>query len=178
MSAVHMHLLLCVCKHRGCFLFTHLDYCGHFSTYAHIMYRAANAAQYKTEVLYFKMYREDNNTRNAPCSTDDELLHRILEEKGVKRADMQRSVPTTAYPVASGQNARNRSNTRAEAQCPYGDGLAYGVTDRPLAIVYSPIQEWRMLYNRELGLSKGTIFEELDLPLTVKQSNEGGCYRG
>lgn len=132
------------------------------------------------------MYRENNNTRNSSRGTDDEILHRILEENGVRRPDMRRSVPTAVYPTARASNTVNEGACNqndgcvgcSESDCPYGNGLAYGVTDRPLAIVYSPIQEWRMLYDREFGLSKGTIFEELDLPLTVKQNDEGGCCRG
>lgn len=132
------------------------------------------------------MYRENNNTRNSSRNTDDEILHRILEENGVRRPDMRRSVPTAIYPAAHGSDASNGgtcsqndgNGDSSGSNCRYGDGLAYGVTDRPLAIVYSPIQEWRMLYDREFGLSRGTIFEELDLPLTVKQNDEGGCCRG
>ena len=40
--------------------------------------------------------------------------------------------------------------------CPHGA--------RPLAMVYSPEQEWRDLYDSEEGHKKGTIFKELDLP--------------
>ena len=36
---------------------------------------------------------------------------------------------------------------------------------RQLAMVYSPIQSWHMLYSPEHGLKRGTIFEELDKPL-------------
>lgn len=167
------------------FFTARLERCGHFSTYIHILYRAARAVQYKTEVLYFKMYREDNNTRNGTRNTDDELLHRILEENGVKRPDMRRDFPIAVYPTARGMGASNGGTCNqndgeggSASNCPYGNGLAYGVTDKPLAIVYSPIQEWRMLYDREVGLSKGTLFEELDLPLMVKQNDEGGCCRG
>jgi hypothetical protein len=31
-------------------------------------------------------------------------------------------------------------------------------------MVYSPMQEWRSIYDAEMGLSRGTIFAELDLP--------------
>lgn len=132
------------------------------------------------------MYREDNNTRNGTCNADDEILRRILEENGVRRPDMRRSVPTAVYPAAHGSETSNGGACnqndgfadRSESNCQYGDGLAYGIMGRPLAIVYSPIQEWHMLYDREVGLSRGTTFEELDLPLTVKQNDEGGCCRG
>ncbi len=35
---------------------------------------------------------------------------------------------------------------------------------RPLAMVYSPEQEWRDLYESEMGHERGTIFKELDFP--------------
>ncbi|MBO5945996.1 MAG: spore coat associated protein CotJA [Clostridia bacterium] len=36
---------------------------------------------------------------------------------------------------------------------------------RQLAMVYSPIQCFRMLYKPEDALMRGTLFEELDKPL-------------
>ena len=44
----------------------------------------------------------------------------------------------------------------AGAACPHGA--------RPLAMVYAPLQEWRELYDNEVGFSHGTIFKELDFP--------------
>lgn len=43
-----------------------------------------------------------------------------------------------------------------------------------LAMVYSPKQSWRMLYDADVALVKGTIFRELDKPLTgyMRQRNE------
>ena len=40
---------------------------------------------------------------------------------------------------------------------------------RQLAMVYSPYQCWRMLYNEDDALKHGTLFEELYKPL------EDGC---
>ena len=41
------------------------------------------------------------------------------------------------------------------------------LSDKPLAYAYVPIQRWRMLYEPEHGLHRGTIFEELDMPMEV-----------
>lgn len=38
------------------------------------------------------------------------------------------------------------------------------IDDLPLAIAYVPIQKWNKTYNPEVGLTRGTIFPELDLP--------------
>ena len=35
---------------------------------------------------------------------------------------------------------------------------------RPLAMVYSPVQEWRDLYENGEGHGRGTIFKELEFP--------------
>ena len=40
----------------------------------------------------------------------------------------------------------------------------WGVVDRPVAMVYAPVQEWGNVYDAEMGLSRGTIFADLDLP--------------
>ena len=52
-----------------------------------------------------------------------------------------------------------------------GDQMPRGEVDekrphasRPLAMVYSPVQEWRDLYDNEMGHERGTIFKELDFP--------------
>ena len=37
---------------------------------------------------------------------------------------------------------------------------------RQLGMVYSPLQCWRMLYSVEEALKRGTLFEELEKPLT------------
>lgn len=47
---------------------------------------------------------------------------------------------------------------------PEDTGTGNGGTGRPLAMVYSPVQEWQALYDNETGLAKGTIFKELDFP--------------
>ena len=39
--------------------------------------------------------------------------------------------------------------------------------DKPLAYAYVPVQRWRMLYDTDKGLTRGTIFEELDKPMEV-----------
>lgn len=49
--------------------------------------------------------------------------------------------------------------------CPENDAAT--LHDKPLAYAYVPIQRWRMLYAPEKGLARGTIFEELDMPMEV-----------
>lgn len=85
---------------------------------------------------------------------------------------------------ACGYRVRNDSAPDADicqrpcddsVECRYGYSRTYGVTDRPLGIVYSPIQEWKELYDLEEGLSRGTIFKQLYLPLEVGNGKGGNC---
>ena len=50
-------------------------------------------------------------------------------------------------------------------ECPVSDSATLG--DKPLGYAYVPIQRWRMLYTPEKGLMRGTVFEELDMPMEV-----------
>jgi len=50
-------------------------------------------------------------------------------------------------------------------------GSTWGVSDRPLAMVYAPLQVFGELYDKETALCKGTLFKELDLPFV-------GCKNG
>ena len=45
----------------------------------------------------------------------------------------------------------------------------------PLAMVYSPAQEWRNLYEPEIGFERGTIFKELDFPWYPTRCSSQGC---
>ena len=49
--------------------------------------------------------------------------------------------------------------------CPENDAAT--LYDKPLGYAYVPIQRWRMMYEPEKGLARGTIFEELDMPMEV-----------
>lgn len=46
-----------------------------------------------------------------------------------------------------------------------------------LAMVYSPYQEWKHLYEIDDGFEKGTIFKELDKPFFGGYRN-GGMFNG
>lgn len=53
-----------------------------------------------------------------------------------------------------------------------------GVEGRSLAMVYAPVQTWQNLYDPRMGLNRGTLFRELDMPFYGKQMNKGGNCRG
>ena len=56
----------------------------------------------------------------------------------------------------------------------------FGLKGYPLAMVYSPMQEFDKLYELDKGFNAGTIFSELDLPFEGRslkhKGNIGGCY--
>ena len=76
----------------------------------------------------------------------------------------------------NGFSSRNPSSTPSRIDgCP-GTGAPWGIggtaeandsalDDRQLAMAYVPYQRWRMLYEPDKALSRGTLFEELDKPL-------------
>lgn len=43
-----------------------------------------------------------------------------------------------------------------------------------LAMVYPPIQQFRLLYDSSTALSRGTIFRELDKPFTARSVQRSG----
>lgn len=65
--------------------------------------------------------------------------------------------------------------------CGAGSGSVWGLDGYPLAQVYAPLQSFSDIYTPERGLSRGTIFAELDLPIgTLSPRNDigGGARNG
>ena len=67
-----------------------------------------------------------------------------------------------------------RNDDGADGGCGNGVG-GFGLYSYPLAMVYSPLQEFRELYDADVALGRGTIFAELDLPFEGTASGKGGC---
>ena len=112
----------------------------------------------------------ENYTPRERVNAD--LLARLLRENEPSAA-----VPVQARPQTAPCPRRTDGNT-----CPirYSRGKAAEETGRccpargrSLAMVYSPVQEFEELYEAEDGLHRGTIFRQLDLPLTVGKCQEG-----
>ena len=98
------------------------------------------------------MYRErDFMARND--GADDDYIRRMLSG-GCSEGDSQGGVESE-----SGKKA-------------------WGLRGYPLAMVYSPIQEWRELYDNDMALSRGTMFRELDLPFLGSWNDETPTCRG
>lgn len=55
---------------------------------------------------------------------------------------------------------------------------SWGLVDYPLAMVYSPLQSFDKICDKQTALSRGTMFEALDLPFKGASVYKGGNCRG
>jgi hypothetical protein len=74
-----------------------------------------------------------------------------------------------------GETLNRRAGEAMNSPCGKEKNVGYGVTDRPVGSVYAPIQPFSGLYDLPRALSRGTLFEALDLPLEV---GKGGRCNG
>lgn len=99
------------------------------------------------------MYNNDNAINNVCCASE---LEKILSGKG------------------------NSPQSRIDLPSCEEKDSNYGIKGYPLAMVYSPMQEFTDLYELDKGFNAGTIFSELDLPFKgrslSRKGNIGGCY--
>ena len=72
-------------------------------------------------------------------------------------------------------NAARNDSTRFPDKGGCAMNTGWGLTDHPLAMVYSPLQEFHKIYEPEIALERGTIFTELDLPFEGGKGAKGGC---
>ena len=73
----------------------------------------------------------------------------------------ENSLPCNSTGATQGQNQNSSNNTHSP---------------RPIAMVYPVSQEWKNIYDTEIALINGTIFEELDKPFYMSGcSLNGGC---
>lgn len=105
------------------------------------------------------MYTDENDFRTPRERVDDDMLRRMLG------GDMRQQKNHSNRPCDNSSEKRH----------------SWGLEDYPLAMVYSPIQNWRGLYDNETALRRGTLFKELDMPFLGSdgmKNGTGGCCRG
>ena len=108
------------------------------------------------------MYIDNKHTAQGGRAEGD-VLERLLAENGICRPELRSDLPSD---LSDTQSCRIRDGRRPQkANSCFPDG-------KPVGMVYSPPQEWRALYEPEKALSRGTLFEELDL---VFLGSGGGC---
>lgn len=121
------------------------------------------------------MYSESNR-RTASRRANDEFLRRMLGGEltgdGYPVMNVTEHNTQPASPPARQERDRipcegSNSSDNAKADCPTH-------IDAPsLAMLYSPRQCWRNLFDPATGLSRGTIFADLYLPLeAISTHNE------
>ena len=75
----------------------------------------------------------------------------------------------------------------ARSGCSFGDGhsrsmkregveKSFSPSGFPIAMVYSPAQEWQDIYDTDTALARGTLFAELDLPFVCGEKGKGGGF--
>ncbi|MBQ7921125.1 MAG: spore coat associated protein CotJA [Clostridia bacterium] len=81
----------------------------------------------------------------------------------------------------TGRESRNEGHDDSYG-CGCGNGRTNAIRDGfPLAMVYSPVQEWRELLEEEEALMNGTLFRELVFPwypAACRGENNCGCQGG
>ncbi len=125
------------------------------------------------------MYSE-NNRRSAARRADDEFLRRMMGGDLTGNGVGEQSVPSTdsgqqPLPFHTGESCRPNAhsdngqsstlNREKSALCIPSTACPTQLSAPALAMVYAPRQCWRNLFDPAEGLSKGTIFSELELPL-------------
>ena len=108
-------------------------------------------------------------------------LDRVMSFGQYDRIDngprMRRSCGCSDGCSNSGIEGCPRDNTHGSDACHNGRHT-WGLVDYPLAMVYSPLQNFEKLFNMETALNKGTVFEKLDLPFMGESVYKGGNCRG
>ena len=101
------------------------------------------------------------------------------EYKGIP---CHKSIRTNEYNNAIKCNRAANSRAAEESiqelgGCGESSASAMGLRGYPLASVYSPLQNFEDIYDLETGLTRGTIFQRLDLPF-ICDGMSGGVARG
>ncbi len=108
-------------------------------------------------------------------------LPRVDERQGRRLCDgtlVQDSYDNCAQgrslPRNENANSMNGCNNMSNGGCGNGNST-WGLKSHPLAMVYSPLHEFRDLYDPDVALERGTMFAELDLPFEGGKTGKGGC---
>ena len=82
---------------------------------------------------------------------------------------MKEGLPSVASDTEASVLACNLTGDRRKS---------WGLVGYPLAMVYSPVQEFHNMYEIDVALHQGTVFKELDLPFMGMSVTKGGTCRG
>ncbi len=82
--------------------------------------------------------------------------------------------PYIGMPITLGGNTGTGGQEQPDAR---GFDAMY-LGSLPLAMTYTPMQQWKTVYSAEQGLLRGTIFPELDLPFEGRTISGGRAKGG
>lgn len=111
------------------------------------------------------MYIDENDNRTPRERIDDSFLRRMLGE-----SEQNRTMPRRESDMSEQGGLPCNPESRS------GDNHStdnYRLMNFPLGMVYSPVQEWRNIYDTETALDRGTLFRELDMPWEVSMPSSG-----
>ncbi len=97
----------------------------------------------------------------------------FAERSGESRSDIPKADDRIGNRLCDGSLPGN--DTRDDMNGCGGGESGWGLRSHPLAMVYSPLHEFREIYTPDVALDRGTMFAELDLPFEGYKGNKGGC---
>ena len=94
-----------------------------------------------------------------------------------QRQDSEMSGGASRDASGSGMSSGEASGGTSESANVSGFDAMY-LGSLPIAMAYTPMQQWKTTYSLEKGLAQGTIFPELDLPFEgrtlLSEQGKGG----
>ena len=123
--------------------------------------------------------RMTRDSEHSGCGCGNERMTRDSERSGCGCGNERMIRNSWRSGYGRSDYRMTRTDTYEHGGCGCGtDNGSWGLHEHPLAIVYSPQQVWRNVYDPEEGMEHGTIFAELDLPFYGNDNMRGGGCRG
>ncbi len=109
----------------------------------------------------------ENNNRNPRDRVDPEMLKKLLGDID-KNMNLFNGENNLLMPLPENRYMNNNENSMPNNQNMERGAMpnpnSCNKTIRPLAMVYSPYQQWCNIYDPSTAFERGTIFSELDFP--------------
>lgn len=120
------------------------------------------------------MYNNKNSFQPSPTSRQTAMRHPVGRSCPASAlAEAKDDLPIPMLDERMGNRGCD-GNLRVPQSHPDSIGFGWGLTDHPLAMVYSPYQLFRDVYSPDNALARGTLFAELDLPFEGDKKRNGG----
>ncbi len=122
----------------------------------------------RNEMLGFNGHRTGVPAEGGGARTGDLFPYgqAPTEPKGDLRSAPRLDMNATPRRRCTGELREDNNHTQSSKH-------GWGLQNYPLAMVYSPYQNWQNLYTPDVALEKGTLFGELDLPIESTNYRRG-----